>query len=298
VIVSASRRTDLPALYPEWLKGRLAAGFADVPHPFDARRVRRVDLRPAPEGGMEALVLWTRNPAPLLDALPAWEAQGLRTLWLVTVTGYPAVLEPAAPRTGEAVAAIRTLAALVGPERVAWRYDPVLLCRDAGLGATWHRGNFRRLASALAGATRRCIVSLYDDYAKARRRLAAAGLSPEGGPAVTGMIPRETLELVGGLAAEAQAHGIDVRSCCEDLSAAGVAPGACVDGDLLGRLWGLGPRQARDPGQRPACRCAPSVDIGVYDTCVHGCLYCYATGTATRAGARRAAHDHGNERLV
>lgn len=297
MIVSASRRTDLPALYPAWLTGRLAAGFADVPHPFDPRRVRRVDLRPAPRGELGALVLWTRNPSPLLDAVPGWEAGGLRTLWLVTLTGYPRALEPAAPDESQVVAAVHSLCALVGPDRVAWRYDPVLLCPAIGVDAPWHRRNFHRLATALSGATRRCIVSLYDDYAKARRRLAAAGLAPVGAEAMPGL-PEEWVALFADLAAQASAHGIEVRSCCEELSAAGVAPGACIDGELLSRLWGLPARPTRDRGQRPGCRCVPSADIGVYDTCTHGCLYCYATGTAARALARRLAHDPEGERLA
>ncbi|MBI5017623.1 MAG: DUF1848 domain-containing protein [Deltaproteobacteria bacterium] len=298
MIVSASRRTDVPALYPEWLAGRLAAGFAAVPHPFDPRRLRRVDLRPAPEGELEALVLWTRNPSTLLAALPEWEARGVRTLWLVTITGYPRALEPAAPSTEAAVAAVRALARRVGPDRVAWRYDPVLVCPAAGLDGAWHRRNIRRLAAALDGSTRRCIVSLYDDYAKARRRLAAAGfVAPLALDGADARALEETLRLAADLAAETEALGIRMQSCCEELVGAAIGPGACIDAALLAQVWGLSAARGRDPGQRPACRCAPSVDLGVYDTCVHGCLYCYATGSPARAAARRAAHEPTSERL-
>ncbi|MHB8765637.1 MAG: DUF1848 domain-containing protein [Deferrisomatales bacterium] len=278
-IVSASRRTDLPARFAPWLLARLEEGFAEVPHPFAPTRVRRVDLRPAPAGALEALVLWTRDPSPLLGALPAWEAGGLRTLWLVTITGYPAALEPAAPDPGRAVAAVRDLARVVGPERVSWRYDPVLLCPAAGVDRRWHRENFTRLAGQLAGSTARCVVSLYDDYAKARRRLAAAGLAPG--------TEAEGRALAADLADRARAAGIALQSCCEDLADAGIPAGACIDGRLLDALWGIGAATRRDAGQRPGCRCAPSVDLGVYDTCGHGCLYCYATTT----GARARTHD-------
>lgn len=290
MIVSASRRTDIPALYGPWLQARLAAGFAAVPHPFRPDQVRRVDLVPAPRGSLEALILWTRNPAPLLADLPTWEERGLRTLWLVTVTGYPVALEPGAPPAPDAVEAVRRLAAVVGADRVAWRYDPVLLCPSLGLGREWHRANFRRLAARLAGAVGRCIVSYYDDYAKSRRRLRNAGLEvelPEGPPA-----------LAEDLVTESRAHGIPLQTCCESWEATGTAAGACIDGALLKRLWGLdlGPR--RDPGQRSGCRCAPSVDLGVYHTCTHGCLYCYATGSPERARANRARHDPAADRLA
>ncbi|MDW7710671.1 MAG: DUF1848 family protein [Deferrisomatales bacterium] len=269
MIVSASRRTDLPAVHAGWLLDRLAAGFAEVRHPFAPSRVRRVDLVPAPAGSLEALVLWTRNPAPLLEEVPRWEAAGLRTLWLVTLTGYPRPLEPRSPPPEEAAAALRLLGSLVGSARIAWRYDPVLLCPSLGMDVRWHLGNFRRLAALLEGAAGRCIVSLYDDYPKARRRLAAAGLAPA--PAA------DAASLLSALAEEARGGGIPLQACCEAELPADVPPGSCIDGPLLDRLWDLGVGSRRDPGQRAGCRCAPSVDIGAYDTCTHGCLYCYAT---------------------
>ncbi|GAB4272939.1 MAG: DUF1848 domain-containing protein [Deferrisomatales bacterium] len=285
MIVSASRRTDIPALYAPWLLRRLAEGYAEVPHPFAPSRVRRVDLRLPPEGPLEALVLWTRNPAPLLPSIPRWEASGPPTLWLVTVIGYPRPLEGGPP--GDiAVRAAKALADAVGPDRVVWRYDPLLTCPALGVTERWHEGNFVRLADALAGSTRRCVVSGYDDYAKARRRLARVGL-PLG--------PSEALaQLAATLARIAAARGIRLQTCCEAWQAAGVPAGACIDGELLDRLWGLGVAGQRDPGQRPGCRCAPAVDLGVYDTCTHGCLYCYATGS----GARAAAHDPAGPRLA
>jgi len=269
VIVSASRRTDLPALHPDWLRERLRAGYADVRHPFAPSRVRRVGLVPAPEGDLDALVLWTRNPEPLLEAVPEWEGRGLRTLWLVTLTGYPPELEPRAPAEAGAVAAVRRLAALVGPERISWRYDPVLLCPALGMDPGWHAENFRRLLGPLEGAVGRCILSLYDDYPKARRRLETAGLAPD--------LEADPVPLLTELAGAATEHGLPLQSCCEEASSAGIPAGGCVDGDLLDRLWGLGVADKRDRGQRAGCRCAPSVDLGAYDTCTHGCLYCYAT---------------------
>jgi hypothetical protein len=273
----------------------MEAGFADVANPYDATRIRRVSLRPPPEGSMEALVLWTRDPGPLLPELDRWEEAGVRSLWLVTLTGYPGALELRAPPVGAAVESVRALARVVGAERVVWRYDPLFLCPAANLTAEWHVRNFGALAESLRGATRRCVVSLYDDYAKARRRLAAAGLTPLGEEELaretaTLLLPK-LLELSGR-------NGIEMASCCEDLAGSGIFPGACIDANLLGRLWGSTFPAATDVGQRPGCRCAPSVDIGAYDTCTHGCLYCYATGSVARTEARRAAHAVLGERLA
>lgn len=271
MIVSASRRTDVPALHAPWLLERLAAGHIQVRNPYAPSLVRRVDLVPAPAGTLTALVLWTRNPGLLLPAVPAWEARGLRTLWLVTVTGYPRPLESGAPDPTAAVDAVQRLAALVGRERVTWRYDPIFLCPALGMDREWHARNFRRLAASLGDVASRCVVSLYDDYPKARRRLSAAGLEPDR-QAAPG-------PLLSDLSAEAGRRGLAFQSCCEAERPAEISPGACIDGAVLDRLWGLGVGTGRDRGQRPGCRCAPSVDIGVYDTCTHGCLYCYAAGS-------------------
>lgn len=133
-------------------------------------------------------------------------------------------------------------------------------------------------------------MSYYDDYAKARRRLTAAGLSPDD--------ETEAISLAAALLSIAGEFGVTVQSCCEDLEPAGLSPGACIDGALIDRLWGLAAGDKRDPGQRPRCRCAPSVDIGVYHTCTHGCLYCYATGSPNQVAARRRAHSPQGERLA
>ncbi len=239
---------------------------------------------------MEVLVLWTRDPGPLLPDVEAWERSGLRTIWLVTITGYPRALEPEAPPAERAVRSLEHLARLVGPERIAWRYDPIIRVPALGMDDAWHVEGFGRLARAVAPLAGRCILSLYDPYAAPRRRLAAAGLAPDTDA------PWEPL--ARGLARVAEDLGLAVQSCCDDLTRAGIPQGACISGELLDRLWELGVGDRRDPGQRPRCRCAPSVDIGVYDTCTHGCLYCYATRSLRRARALAAAHHPHGEVLA
>jgi hypothetical protein len=290
VIVSASRRTDLSAFYSAWLCERLRSGYADVQNPFAPSKVRRVDLRPAPEGALEALVLWTRRPGPLLPALPMWERGGVRSLWSVTITGYPPVLEKASPPAELALREVRELARVVGPERISWRYDPVLLCPEARVDPEWHRRTFGALAQGLEGSAARCVMSFYDDYAKARRRLRETGLCVAAG--------QELLPLLSELGAIARAHGIEPQSCCEELSEAGIAPGACIDGGLLDLLWGLGFSGRKDAGQRKGCLCAPSVDLGAYDTCLHGCLYCYATKGDAAARSRFSRHSAEGDSLL
>lgn len=291
MIVSASRRTDIPALYADWLLARLRAGFALVRDPFNARRLKRVDLTPP---AALAFVFWTRNAGPLLPRLPELLALAPNCVFQYTITGYPRALEPHAPATSAALAAFRELSrglGPAGPSRVLWRYDPILLC--GLLDEAAHVANFTRLADALAGATTRVTVSCVQMYRKTARNLAKV---PEIG--VVERDPARLAGLVSRLAEIAASRGVVLRSCATDLSCAGVEPGACVDGELLSRLFGLPVSAGRDAGQRPGCRCAKSVDIGQYDTCAHGCAYCYATADPARARALRAAHDPESPLLI
>ena len=277
MIVSVSRRTDIPALYADWFFNRLAAGSALVRNPFNASQLRQVSLLPTDVGG---LVFWTRNPAPMLSRLARLEAY--RYYFMVTITGYGAPLEAAAPETSQVVQACRELSRLIGPQRVIWRYDPIIL--DAFHDTAWHTANFARLATELHGATAKCILSFLSLYAKTRRNLGA--LTPEP-PELA-----QKLTLAAELKHLAAEHGMELCACCEpDLSAL-LAPAACVNADLLGLS------APRDRHQRPGCSCAQSVDIGAYDSCIHGCRYCYANASPHTALRRAGAHDPASPLLI
>jgi hypothetical protein len=282
MIVSASRRTDIPAFYSDWFFERVRQGTVRVANPFNPRQVRLVSLAPA---DVEAVVFWSKNPAPLARRLAELDRRGLRYAFLLTVNDYPPALEPALPPLADRLATVRAVAAGVGPDRVAWRYDPILLapaCTPAR-----HRESFRRIAAALAGRTRRVIVSLLDPCRPARTRLAAAGL----GGCVPSPDDPAVQELLGDLAAIARDHGLEIQSCAEPALPAslGIAPGKCLDEAWLQTAFGFRAPGAKDPGQRRACGCIRAVDIGARNTCPGGCLYCYATDSFELAGARHEA---------
>lgn len=313
MIVSASRRCDIPAHYADWLMGRARAGYCLVASPYDAHRLTRVSLDPA---DVDFLVFWTRDPRPLAPRMKELDALGLHSYVHMTITGYPRELEPGAPSLAQAIDALCELSDLVGPERVLWRYDPILVAR--GIGPDLHRRTFERITAALGGRTRRVTLSLIDEYAATAGRLERAGFpeavfgsprvsKPEGTRAghVSDVAQRELFEdesppsmppaaaaegegralppepypgLLSELAAMARARSIVPRSCAEpyDLEGLGIEAGACVDQGLAASIWGIEVPGAKDQGQRAACRCAPSLDIGAYGACPRGCAYCYA----------------------
>lgn len=175
MIISASRRTDIPAFYTDWLLRRLRAQYCVVVNPFNPRQVTRVSLHPAE---VEALAFWTRDARPLLPHLPELDARGYRYFFHYTLTGYPRVFEPRTPTLPEAVATMRRLAETIGPARVIWRYDPLLFSNLTP--PAYHLEQFERLAAALHGSTHHVVISLLDHYRGAGgrlARLAAQGVS-------------------------------------------------------------------------------------------------------------------------
>lgn len=286
-IISASRRTDIPAFYTPWLLGRLAAGYASYPNPFNGRPVT-VSLRPE---DVHTLVFWSRNFAPLLPHLEDLAERGYRFFCHYTITGAPRPLEPYAPPRAAAVATLRRLAARTGPRHVQWRFDPILLTDE--LDAAYYVERFRGLAAALAGATERCTFSFATFYPKVVRRLRRHGI-PFRDPGL-----EEKRDLAETLASIGAEYGMTLYACCMDALLSPAVHGAhCVDGDLLAALSPDRPLDVPPRPTRPECGCAASRDIGVYDTCVHGCLYCYANTDQQTARARFRAHDPAAEALL
>ncbi len=287
MIISASRRTDIPAFYAEWFMQRVRAGYCTVPNPFNANQVSNISLAPADVG---AIVFWTRNPRPLMSHLHELDEQGYRYVFQYTLLDYPRWLETHTPPVDAAVAAFRELADRIGPERVIWRYDPLVFTRS--LDAAYHRRTFNAIASALAGYTHRVVISIVDEYAKTRRRLGQ--LADEAPVAKETLSQDDTFaELMRDLAAMTGEHGMEPQSCAEtvNLQPYGIRPGKCIDDDLLRGLFGLDITDTKDPSQRTHCGCVVSKDIGMYNSCLFGCQYCYATGSFNAARTRHEQHD-------
>lgn len=280
MIISASRRTDIPAFYGPWLLNRLRAGFALVRNPFNSNQVTRVPLDP---NTVDALVLWTKNPAPLLRYLPEIEALGYRYLFHFTLTGCHGSLEPYLPPLEERIATFRRLAERLGAQRVLWRFDPILCTADQPPQQVL--ATFNALAGALAGSTCQCTISFLTLYAKCRRNLATV-------PLLT-LKESEKRQLIRELIAIAAGHKLTLKACCDTFlqQTCGIESAHCIDARQLAAIWPEIGSYPADKGQRAGCGCVRSVDIGAYDSCIHGCRYCYATVNERLAAARYAAHD-------
>lgn len=280
MIFSASRRTDIPTWYPEWLCNRLEAGSVCVRH--DARRVTRYVFS---RESVDCLVLWTKNPLPLLDRLAL--LRGWPCVVQFTLTGYGRDVEPGLPGKLELVEALKRLSEAFGNDRVIWRYDPLFFSESYPL--SWHLRCFDALAKRLEGVVQTCVVSFLDLYPKLRRRIPALGLCGDG--------ERERKELLSALAVTAERRGIRLSLCAEAVDVPGVAHAGCISRELVERVAG-GRLDVRPSRQREGCRCVACVDVGVYGTCGNGCLYCYANQDGVPVGRGAALHDPASPLLV
>lgn len=284
-IISASRRTDIPAWYARWFMNRVRAGFCDVPNPFNPKQVSRVSLLP---GDVAAIVFWTRDPGPIITHLPELDRRGLPSVFLFTLLDYPRTLDPGTAPLEQRIDRFKRLADAIGPDRVIWRYDPIYLSPNTDLH--FHRRTFARLAEALCGHTRRCVMSFVDVYRKMEKRLADLEIS---GFQPVEPVPGTIAPFIRDMVAMAEKNGMALTSCAEtrNLDHLGIQPGRCIDAEYLSRIFNRHLPHRKDPSQRKTCRCSVSKDIGMYDTCPAGCVYCYATGNPERARRRHRAHD-------
>lgn len=277
MIISASRRTDIPAFYLDWFLERLRAGTVLTRNPMNPRQVSRISLKPE---AVDGIVFWSKNPAPLLRRLPDLAAWPFYVQF--TINPYSRDLEGDLPDKNTLADTFKRLADALGPERVVWRYSPIIV--SAAYPESLHLDFFSGLADRLRGSTRKCNLAFLDIYAKIRKNMARLNIAdiPE---------PDKT-RIAGNLAAIARANSIAPGACGKlDTAGTGIPPARCVDAALLERLSGRPLRAKKDPGQRPDCSCARSVDIGSYNTCPHACLYCYANFAPETAQKRLASHD-------
>lgn len=273
MLISASRRTDIPAYYSEWFLRRIKEGFAYVRNPMNAAQISKISLAP---DVVDGIVLWTKNPVPMLNRL--CELAKYPYYFQFTLNPYGAEAEPNIPSKRDVlVPAFMRLADMLGAERVIWRYDPIILSER--YTPEYHIKYFELLAKRLSGYTRQCTISFLDAYKSAARGLSRLRALPVSEDAM--------LSLARAISDIAGAYGLRLAACAEpiDLSALGIARASCVDKALFERIGGCGLNIRKDKNQRAECGCAESIDIGAYNTCIGGCLYCYAGG-CTQAAAR------------
>lgn len=279
MILSASRRTDIPAFYSDWFFERLKAGYLYVRNPMNAHQISHIDLSPEV---VDCIVFWTKDPTGMLGRLD--ELEGYPYYFQFTLTGYGRDLERCLPdKKAALIPCFQQLSRRLGKERVIWRYDPIVL--NERYTPAYHQRAFQAIADSLAGYTEKVVISFVDLYDKVRRNTRDQNLRD--------IAEGEMVELARRMVELAAQRGMVVESCAEkiDLHAVGVEHGCCIDPRLIQRLLGEPLKCGKDKSQRPECGCVESIDVGAYNTCRHGCLYCYANFNQTLVEKSAALYD-------
>ena len=269
MIISASYKTDIPTFYGEWFRNRLRAGFCRMVNPYNRNQHYLVSLE---KDDVDGFIFWTKNLNPFMDTLNEVHQQGYPFVVQYTINGYPRALEE---RVVDAERSVRNFCAAsdkYGPHALVWRYDTIIFTTNTD--AEFHKNNFSDLASQLSGYTSEVVVSFMQLYKKTRMNLNEAARSNQ----FDWYDPSTEVKqgLLDDLVEIAARSDIRLSICTQpDLVVPGANEARCVDAQRLMRIAGL-PFPSKQKGMRVGCGCDEAKDIGDYDTCPHGCVYCYA----------------------
>ena len=264
MIISASRRTDIPAYYSEWMFNRLKEEYVLVRNPMNIHQISKINLSP---DVVDGIVFWTKNPIPMLKRIS--ELDKYNYYFQFTLTAYDKDVEQNLPsKNNVLIPAFQQLSEIIGKEKVIWRYDPIFL--NEKYTVEYHCKYFKVLASKLGDYTEKCTVSFLDFYRNAMRNMQPLKIQKE-------TIEQQS-ELMQRFSEIAKEVGIYIDTCAENANfdKFGVMHAHCIEKDRLERIGKCKLDLEKDPNQRAECDCCASIDIGTYNTCNNGCLYCYA----------------------
>lgn len=277
MIINTGGRTDTVQYYTEWLLNRFSEGYVLSRNPLFPRKVTRYELTP---DKVDCVVFCSKNYRPILPRLHEI-TERFHTYFHYTITAYGKDIEPGVPSIDESIETLIALSEQVGKQRVAWRYDPVLLTEKYTIKR--HLETFDYMAKALAPYIDRCIFSFVEMYKKVEANM----------PELIPLTDQDMETLAQGLGATAEKYGIFIQTCGTDdkFTQYGIHSSGCMTLDILGKANGITFRKLKHKGMRQGCHCIESRDIGAYDTCMNGCKYCYANRTPRKSFDNYKRHD-------
>lgn len=273
MILSASRRTDLPAFYADWFYHRISDGYF---YKYNKKTNSYEKILLTPEN-IDCIVFWTKNPRPIMKYLDIMNSMGFVYYFQFSITPYSADIEINLQDKRGIVETFKELSKKIGKERVVWRYDPILI--NNKYDVAFHKKSFAQLCRALSGYTDECVISFVDNFTKGTQKIYYD--APD---------DKQIEELATYFAAVAKKYHFKLYTCAEkvDLQQFGIQHGACISKEKIESLISYKLNVRKDHSQREACNCVSSIDIGEYYSCLHNCAYCYAGGTDTV----RCAYNH------
>lgn len=286
MIISASRRTDIPAFYSTWFFNRIKERYVLVPNPYNSKMISRINLDPVVT---DCIVFWTKNPAPMLPGL--YKLKDYKYYFQFTLNPYGKEIENHLPTLGKHIDTFKRLSDKIGKDKVIWRYDPIFI--NDTYPVNFHLEKFAGIAYSLKEHTEKCMLGFLDYYPHIRTAVSKFNIKPLG---------KEDMEKMAVSFKETtESCSIALNTCTQkvNLSHLGIQSGACIDSKLIEKIVGYSISAQKDKNQRNVCHCVESIDIGTYESCLNGCIYCYAIkGNYNAAKHNLNKHDKNSPLLI
>jgi len=284
MIISASRRTDIPAFYAKWFLNRLKAGFVYVRNPMNYHQISSVKLSPE---NVDCIVFWTKDPQQLMKYLDEIDSMGYKYYFQFTITPYDKDVEKNVRDKKEIVQTFKNLSEIMGKEKVILRYDPIFITnQETGYTAGFHKDAFLKYVDELNAYTDRVVISFLDGYRKVAKNTLGLGIKE--------MNEEDMNEIANTFSEITKMYNLELETCAEkiDLAKYGISHTSCIDGNLIEKIIGykIINKDNRDDN-RENCGCMKCIDIGQYDSCIHNCLYCYANINKEQAVKNNKSHN-------
>lgn len=279
MILSVSRRTDIPNYYSDWFFNRIKEGYVYVRNPMNIHQVSKIEITP---DVVDCIVFWTKNPSVMLKRLD--EIKEYNYYFQFTLTGYGNDVEANLPnKKSVIIPTFQELSNKIGKQRVIWRYDPIFF--SDRYTKEYHLKAFKSIAEALRGYTEKCVISFVDIYQKNKKNMDSLS-SYE-------LNDCELRKFAKELSKIASDNNISLGSCAEkiNLEECGIVHNSCIDRELIEKIIGCKLNVGKDKNQRIECGCVESVEIGTYNTCKNGCLYCYANYSSKSVETNTVKYD-------
>jgi len=283
MILSASRRTDVPCYYSEWFMSRIRAGYVLTRNPMNHAQLSIIPLSP---DVVDCIVFWTKDAANMLPHLDELDRLGYKYYFQFTLTPYDRTLEANLRPKADIEDTFTELSKRTGCERVIWRYDPIVL--NDTVDIQYHKTQFMRMCEKLSPYTDTVTISFVDMYPKLKTNL------------IRPITEDEIAELSEFIGKTAKERGVRAVACCEkdDLTKHGIERSSCIDRERIEKIIGCPLDVKADKNQREGCGCFESIDIGAYNTCLNGCVYCYANDSSATTARRHSSHDPKSELII
>lgn len=282
MIISVSRRTDIPAFYGEWFMNRLKEGFVCVRNPFNKNMVSKISLN---KDVVDCFIFWTKDANNFIKHLPETDKLGYKYYFQFTITPYDKSIEPNLREKNQIIKTFIELSKAIGKEKVIWRYDPIFLTKEITI--QWHAKKFEEMCKQLAIFTDTVIISFLDEYKKLDK---GKFRTPN---------TQEMLTIGEEFSKIAKKYNLQIKTCAEEIVFTnGIEKASCIDKNLIEKICGYKLNVKKDKTQRQNCLCVESIDIGEYDTCMHFCEYCYANNNCKVIREKLSKHNSNSPLLI